>query len=81
MFTIVCSNSGFAGPHRNSHAQLKERWGVDEPFLDQLGREPQLPGIEDLQLRLDTELLHALRANAQHVRCGHVQLLSLTEFE
>ena len=52
---------------------------VDEPLLDQLVREPHLAGVEDLQLRLDAELLDARRHGAQLDGRDHGDVVAVAE--
>src|SRR5882757_2101962 len=69
------------GTVRDTHAQLEQRRRVDQPLGDHLLGEPQVAGIEDLQLRFHPELLDALRADPQHVRGGDVELAALAEVQ
>src|SRR5690348_13686292 len=55
---------GFGTPG-NAEAKLEQRRTLEQAFLHHLLGEPEMAGVEDLELRLHAELLHALGAGAQ----------------
>jgi hypothetical protein len=50
----------------DAHAELQHRRLVDEPLLDELLREHEVPGVEDLDLRANAELADLARHLTQH---------------
>src|SRR5277367_4982997 len=65
----------------NAHAQLNERGRGQEPFLDHLPDEPEIAGVENLQLRLDPEILGNGGALAQIVGGGDVGAIAVAEVQ
>src|SRR6218665_1938568 len=65
----------------NTEAQLKQWRIVEQTFLEQLLGEPQMPGVEYLQLGLDAERLYAFGAGAQLRGRRHVDVVAVTEVE
>ncbi|ABA52551.1 hypothetical protein BURPS1710b_A2129 [Burkholderia pseudomallei 1710b] len=66
---------------RNAEAELEERRIVEEPFLQQLLREPQVARVEDLELRLHAQRLDPLRARAQLRGRRHVDVIAVAEIQ
>src|SRR6218665_266989 len=69
------------GTPGNTEAQLKQWRIVEQTFLEQLLGEPQMPGVEYLQLGLDAERLYAFGAGAQLRGRRHVDVVAVTEVE
>src|ERR1700734_1248375 len=65
----------------NAHAQLNERRGGQESFLDHLPDEPEVARIEDFQLRLNAEILGNGGALAQIIGGGHVGAVAVAEIQ
>ena len=65
----------------DAHAQLVHRRDVDQPLGDQLVGEPEVTGVEDLQLGPHPQLLNPLGARPQHVRRADVDQAALTEVQ
>jgi hypothetical protein len=65
----------------DAHAQLNERWGAEEAFLDHLLDEPQIAGIEDFQFRLDAEVLADAGALPQVIGRRHVGAIAVAEIQ
>ena len=66
---------------RDAHAQLEDGRVVQQPLGQQLLGEPQLTGVEDLQLGPYAQLLDALGARPQHVGGGDVEVGAVAEVE
>ena len=80
--TIAASRRGLGrGAVRDAHAQLVHRRVVDQALGDELVGEPQVPGVEDLQLGPHAQLLDPLGARAQHVRRADVDQAALAEVQ
>jgi len=72
---------GSAGVPYGMPAELVQRWVVDETLGNELVRRPDVAGVEDLELRLDPELLDASRAGPQHLHGAHVDHVVIAEVQ
>src|SRR6218665_3381023 len=69
------------GTPGNTEAQLKQWRIVEQPFLEQLLGEPQMAGVEYLQLGLEAERLYAFGGGPQLRWRRHVDVVAVTEVE
>src|ERR1700722_13500252 len=61
--------------------QLDERRRGEQTFLDHLFDEPEIAGVEDLQFRLDAEVLADARTLAQIIRGRYVGAVAVAEIQ
>src|SRR6185437_2623483 len=66
---------------RNAHAELNQRRGGDQVFLDHLPDEPQVARVKDLELRFDTQIAQNPCALAQVVGCRDVSAVAIAKIE
>src|SRR5690348_8889142 len=65
----------------NAHAELNQRRGGDQVFLDHLPDEPQVACVKDLELRFDTQIAQNRRTLAQVVGCRDVSAVAIAKVE